>query len=133
RLAAHPGIMAGRDLEDVTRTELEFRAVGHLGAQSPGKRDPQMVVLARLRAGNRLDVHRPAPSRLIGHPADDRIVEIDDVDPTMRNRPHVAWFTESPSLETHSALPAAIGPSGDVSKEFWTRSRVPARGLMPRE
>ena len=92
-----------------------------------------MVVLAGVGAGDRLDVHRPAPARLIGHPADDRIVEIDDVDPTMRNRPHVAWFTESPSLETHSALPAAIGPSGDVSKEFWTRSRVPARGLMPRE
>ena len=31
-----PGIVAGRDLEDVTRTQLEFGAVGHLGAQSSG-------------------------------------------------------------------------------------------------
>src|SRR5260370_30750016 len=59
------------------------------------------MVLARLCAGDWLNVNRPAPARLVGHPADNRIVEIDDIDPTMRNRPHVAWLTESPSLESH--------------------------------
>jgi hypothetical protein len=66
------------------------------------------MVLARVGASDRLDVHGPTPAGLIGHPADDRIVEIDDVDPTVRNRPDVTWFTESPSLETHLVLPPRL-------------------------
>src|SRR5438477_11631328 len=62
------------------------------------------MVLTGVGAGDGSDVHGPAPARLVGHPADDRVVELDDVDPTARHGPHVACFTESLSLETHLAL-----------------------------
>ena len=102
--------MSWRDLEDVAGSELEFRAVGHLHAQAPGKRDPQVMVLTGVRAGDWSDVHGPAPAGLVGHAADDRIVELDNVDATVRNGPHVGGFTESLTLKTHPALPAANGP-----------------------
>ena len=99
--------MPRRDLEDLAGADLEFRAVRHLGAQAACERDPQVMELACVSAGDGLHVHRPAPARLVGHPADDRIVELDDLDPTPRNRPDVAWFRESPSLETHLGFPSA--------------------------
>jgi hypothetical protein len=101
-----PGIVSGWDLEDLAGADLEFRAVGHLGPQAACERNPQMMELARVSAGYGLYVNGPAPARLVGHPADDRVVELDDIDPTTRNRPYIARFTKSPSLETHPGLPA---------------------------
>src|SRR5258705_8395393 len=80
------------------------------------------MVLARVGAGDRLNVNRPAPTRLVGHPSDDRVIEIDDVDPTVRNRPHVAWLAESPSLESHPVLAAANVLSADDRRTTCTAS-----------
>jgi hypothetical protein len=83
------------------------------------------MILTRIRPSDRLHVDRPAPSRLVGHPPDDGIVEIDDVDPTVRNRPHVAWLTESPSLESHPVLSAANRSSADDRPTISTSSVRP--------
>src|SRR6476661_3260391 len=72
-----------------------------------------MVVLAGVCAGDRLDVDRPAPAWLVGHPPDDGVVELDHVDPTVRDRPHVGGLAESPSLESHPVLFAANRSSAD--------------------
>jgi hypothetical protein len=85
------------------------------------------MVLARVGAGDRLNVNRPAPTRLVCHPPDDRVVEIDDVDPTVGNRPHVAWLTESPSLESHPVLSAANRSSADDRPTTSTASVRPVR------
>src|SRR6266852_1745651 len=85
------------------------------------------MILTPIRPGDRLHVDRPAPTRLVGHPPDDRVVEINDVDPTVRNRPHVAWLTESPSLESHPVLSAAIRSSADDRPTRSTASVRPVR------
>jgi hypothetical protein len=97
--------MSGWDLEYIAGPELEFRAIGHLDAQASRERDPQVMVLTGVGAGDRSYVDGPAPSGLVDHAADDRVIELDHVDPTVRDGPHVGRFTESPSLETHQALP----------------------------
>src|SRR5207245_9537718 len=63
-VADHPGIMPWRDLEHVSRADLELRAVGHLYSEAPGQRDPDVVVLTGLCACDGFDVHRPAPPGL---------------------------------------------------------------------
>jgi len=53
----HPRIMSWRDLEDIARADLEFRAVRHLGTQATRLRDSQVMVLAGIRARDRFHVH----------------------------------------------------------------------------
>lgn len=66
--------MAGRDLEQVTGTDLEFGVVGQFDSKTALEGHPDVVVSARLRARDGLDVDRPAPARLLGHPSDDDVV-----------------------------------------------------------
>ena len=49
--------MSWRDLEDIARADLEFRAVRHLGTQATRLRDSQVMVLAGIRARDRFHVH----------------------------------------------------------------------------
>src|SRR5258707_14627477 len=62
--------MPGRELEDIARPDLEFRPIGHLDSEPAAQRDADMMELAKRGASDWLDVLRPAPARLVRHPAD---------------------------------------------------------------
>jgi len=88
-----------RDLEDVARPDLELGSVAHLDSYSTSEGDPEVMELARVRSRNRLDVHRPSPPRLVADAADNPVIELDDIDPAVGNRPDVIRVCESASLE----------------------------------
>ena len=98
---------------DIAGADLELRPVEHLRAKSAAEDDAEVVVLAALCAGSRLDVDGPAPTGLVGHPADDRVVEFDDIDATVGERPDIARFAEPSPLETHG---------GSLVRDLWGRS-----------
>ena len=55
-VADHPGIVSGRDLEDVAGPNLELGPVAHLGSEPAAEGHPDVMKLARLGPGDRLHI-----------------------------------------------------------------------------
>ena len=55
-VAKNPGIVTGLDLEDHSRADLHLEPVGREEPQPAGHHDAEVVVLARVRQRDRLDV-----------------------------------------------------------------------------
>src|SRR5215470_14607591 len=64
-IADHPAIVAGCDVEDITRAHLDDAPVIHGYHAASGNDHPHMLDLAALGSNLRSDVHRPLPTRII--------------------------------------------------------------------
>src|SRR5919197_1603674 len=65
-----PAVMTRRDIEHVSRAELEPSSVSQLQGDTSGEDDSHMTGLPPLAADERAQVHRPAPPRLRDDVAD---------------------------------------------------------------
>src|SRR5207247_5172273 len=99
-VADDPRGMPGRNLKDITRPDLELGPVAHLRSEAAADRDTEVVKLARVGLGDWLDVDRPSPSRFVRHAADHPVIELDDVDPAVRDRPDVIRVRKAASLQS---------------------------------
>ena len=99
-VADDPAVVAGWDVEDHARPDLDGRAVLESIGEAARDADPDVVVLAQARPGDGLDVLLPVPARLEHHPADHQVIEVVDVDPAERRRPDLVRCLERLCLET---------------------------------
>jgi len=99
-VADDPSVVTRWELEDITGPDLELDAIAHLDAKPAAECHTDVVELATLGARNRLDLDRPPPAWLVCHPADDAVVELDDVDSAARNHANVVRLRELPTLQS---------------------------------
>src|SRR6476660_3846733 len=78
-IANNPGVMSLRDLADVSRTELRFRAVVHANAQPSREKIREMMNLAAIGVRHRLDRFRPAPAWFKGGAHGLQLTKIEDL------------------------------------------------------
>ncbi len=120
-VADHPCVVPGRDLVGAFRAEFHLRPVLEHDVQRAAQDDTEMVVLAELGAGDRRDIVAPAPPGLEDVPPDHDVVELDDVDASLRERPNLVGSFEALVLESchrrdsgtrRGGLPSARKPRG---------------------
>ena len=80
----HPGVVPARQRRHVSRPSDELGAVVHPDRQPAGDVVLEMRRLAARRLGDRLDVVRPAPTRLENEPPDFAAADVQDLGPTVR-------------------------------------------------
>ena len=88
-VADDPRVVPGRDLVDRLGPDLHRGAVGHLDVETTRDHEPEVVVLAPLGSGERLDMLGPAPAGLDDLPPDGRFAEMDELDPPVVEPAHV--------------------------------------------
>lgn len=80
RLASdHPGIVAGRNVEDIVRLELGVLAIVHLDREPPRQQELQVVNLAERLVDLPQHVGRPSPARPNPTQADGQGTDSEDV------------------------------------------------------
>src|SRR5262249_54015038 len=90
----NPGIVTGRDQDELAGPCLGFFSVGHLDHHATGHLVEEMRRLTEIRACDRLDVVRPLPARLRVEPADRAATDIHDLDVAMTKLPHLVRGTQ---------------------------------------
>src|SRR5258708_36491924 len=78
-VADDPRVVARRHVKGVAGSELLLGAVVHLQRHATLQDVADVLDLTRVGSGDRLDVLRPAPSRLKRSPSDCMAVEIDQL------------------------------------------------------
>ena len=125
-VALDPCHVSRRDLVGVARPDGEGRAVVHAHGEPAGDRVADVAMLARVRAGDRADVRRPAPSGLEDEAADGDLVERDDLDDAVRKPSDLVGLAESFALQSrHGAgvsrwclwIPEIVRASGDADRD----------------
>src|SRR3990170_1232370 len=105
-VADDPGVMAGGQGRNLARADLELRAVRHHDVDAAGGVVLEVGRLAPLRAGDGLDVLRPAPARLKRELAHDAAADVDDLGLPLLKRPCLVWVPEVLALcARHSEPP----------------------------
>src|SRR6516165_1947678 len=88
-VADYPSVVARRQPGYLARPEFHFAAVVHHNVQPAGNMILQVRRLATLCLDQRLDRRRPAPTRLQCAPTEGHAIDRDELDPAIRERPHL--------------------------------------------
>src|SRR5918995_4845819 len=88
-------VVAGTDLEQIARSELEGPAVGHLNPVAAREHQPEMRDLADRLAQCGPDVLRPAPAGLVLGAADRHPADLHEVEAAEREVPVVVRIVEA--------------------------------------
>ncbi len=108
-IAHDPCHVSGRNLVGIARLDAEGRAVVHADGETAGDGVTNMAMLARVRAGDRGHVRRPAPSGQEDEAADGDLVERDDLDDAVRKPPDLVRAAESLSLKSRHGSDVSQG------------------------
>jgi hypothetical protein len=107
-VADHPGVVAGRQGRHLAGSGVQFGALGGEDPQGPGHVVLEVRCLAQVRAGERLDVLRPAPARLEHEAADLRASDRDDLGAAEGELAHLVGCGEVAVLDALKGAPRGV-------------------------
>src|SRR5256712_3677766 len=105
-VADDPGVVPRSDGEQVSRLERDLPAIVHDDHGASGHHEADVLHPAGRRPGDRLDVLRPFPSRLVAGAADDHVTEFHDLERSLLEDARLVGL-----LEPLDPDPSHVGPA----------------------
>ena len=101
--------VAGLHLEQHPWADLHLEAIRRLEEEATRHDQAQVVVLAGIGQGHRLDVVRPPPARLEHLLADDRVTKLPDLGSPVCERPDLVGSVKQLPLHLGHGVPHMLG------------------------
>jgi type I restriction enzyme, R subunit len=109
RLSAYrPSVVAGRDIERLAGSKLEFLAIVHSGGDTTRNDVSGVGLLAAISSRNGLDVLRPAPPRLEHRPPDRYVRQRHEIEPPIVERARLVGPLKALLLHPGHSLPSLM-------------------------